>query len=305
MVKVTFWGVRGSTPCPSDATIRYGGNTACVAVEAPRLDPIVCDLGTGFRFYGQRVMADRTGDAAYRALVLVTHLHWDHIQGLPFFDPVHLPDTRLTIRGRAEEGSLERAFSEFMRPPFFPIRADELIGTVDFVDCFDETFAWGRARITARDVPHSGATNGYRIEVDGRSIAYLSDHQQPADITAVSEGVLDLCRDADLVIHDAQYEPEEFARKSDWGHCTVAYAVQVAAAAGAKRLALFHHDPSHDDDAVDRMLAEARSLAVGTGIEEVFAAYEGLTVEFAEVTEVADLSAAAAPAGQVLDAAIS
>lgn len=279
-MKVTFWGTRGSTPCPSDENARYGGNTACVTVHAQGMDPIVLDLGTGFRFYGRQVMNQRHVDSpAFRALVLVTHLHWDHVQGLPFFDPVHLPDTHLIVRGRADEGTLEEAFSEFMRPPYFPIRAAELIGAVDFVDCDGESFKWGPATVSAGDVPHTGATNGYRIEVEGRSVAYISDHQQPQDTSWVPSSVLDLCRDADLVIHDAQYRPEEFRQRAHWGHCTVEYAVEVAAQAGAKRLALFHHDPSHCDEIVDEMLQEARERANGTSIQEVIAAYEGLTVE--------------------------
>jgi ribonuclease BN (tRNA processing enzyme) len=127
-------------------------------------------------------------------------------------------------------------------------------------------------------VPHTGLTNGYRVEQDGVVVAYISDHQMPPDgPPTVDEGVLELCDGADLLIHDAQYTPEEFAVKRDWGHCTVDYAVQVAAEAGARRLALFHHDPSHDDTIVDCLLAGARATARGR-VEEVFAAAEGLTV---------------------------
>lgn len=278
MVNVTFWGVRGSTPCPCDANARYGGNTACVTVEAPGMDPIVFDLGTGLRFYGDQILADPTRTEPFRALALVTHLHWDHVQGLPFFGPIHQPGASLEVGGRSETVPLGEAFGEFMRPPFFPVRADQLIGDVTFTDLADTSMRWGRADITVRDVPHSGATNGYRVDLDGVSIAYVSDHQQPDQVDEVAAPVLELCRDADLVIHDAQYEPHEFAEKSDWGHCTVAYAVEVAAQAGARRLALFHHDPSHGDEVVDRLLAEARDLARGTSIVEVIAASEGLTV---------------------------
>ncbi len=273
MVNITFWGVRGSTPCPCDANKRYGGNTACVSVEAPGLDSIVFDLGTGLRFWGDTIPVDQT----FRGLALVTHLHWDHVQGLPFFVPIHRPGASLKVCGRSDEGTLAQAFGEFMRPPFFPVRPGELIGDIEFVDVEGTDFEWGRARISVRDVPHTGATNGYRVEVDGVVIAYVSDHQQPAD-GSVAPGVLELCRDADLVIHDAQYEPHEFELKRDWGHCTVEYAVQVAAEAGARRLALFHHDPSHTDDIVDRLQREAGALARGTSVVEVIAAAEGLTV---------------------------
>ena len=275
MVDVTFWGVRGSTPCSCDANVRYGGNTACVTVETADHDPIILDLGTGLRFFGERW--EQRSDDLLDALALVTHLHWDHVQGLPFFTPIHRIGARLRVCGRSETGTLAEAFGEFMRPPFFPVGADDLGGDIEFVDVDDVEFAWGRARVVVGDVPHGGATNGYRIDLDGVSIAYVSDHQEPAD-GSIAPSVLELCRDVDLLIHDAQYEPAEFAVKADWGHCTVAYAVRVAAEAGARRLALFHHDPSHGDDRVDRILRDASELAVGTCVEEVVAASEGLTM---------------------------
>lgn len=276
MVNVTFWGVRGSTPCPCDANERYGGNTACVSVEAPGHDPIVFDLGTGLRFFGESLPVE----PPFRGLALVTHLHWDHVQGLPFFTPINRSGSSLTICGRNDpsEGSLQQAFEEFMRPPFFPVRPADLCGDIAFRDVDATTFEWGRATITVRDVPHTGPTNGYRVELDGVVIAYVSDHQQPVGSDRIEPSVLELCEGADLVIHDAQYEPHEFAAKADWGHCTVEYAVRVAAEAGAKRLALFHHDPSHGDDTIDRLAAEARAHAVGTSLVEVIAAAERTTV---------------------------
>lgn len=284
MVNITFWGVRGSTPCPCEANARYGGNTACVSIEAPGLVPIVLDLGTGLRFYGDAFLATQSADSEpFRGLALVTHLHWDHVQGLPFFVPIHRPGASLEICGRNDDGTMAEAFDAFMRPPFFPVRTGDLAGDIVFRDVADESFDWGRAHITVADVPHTGPTNGYRIELDGLVIAYVSDHQQPDDPTFVSQSVLDLCADADLLIHDAQYEPHEFEAKADWGHCTVEYAVRVAAASRVKRLALFHHDPSHDDDTVDRILADARRFAEGTSVVEVVGAAEGLTVALSAV----------------------
>jgi phosphoribosyl 1,2-cyclic phosphodiesterase len=277
-LNVTFYGVRGSTPCPCEANRRYGGNTACVAMEVPGEDPIVLDLGTGLRFWGQTQPVDGT----FRGTALMTHMHWDHVQGLPFFVPADRHGARLDVYGPSLDGeSLEHAFNELMRPPYFPVRAADLRGDIRFHDLGDGDVAIGNAKVRVRSVPHCGPTNGYRIEWDGATVAYLSDHQAPMDGSqTVAESVLELCDGVDLLIHDAQYTPEEFAEKAHWGHCSVDYAVLVARESGARRLALFHHDPSHGDDQVDAMLARARSLAEGTGIEEVLAAYEGLTVSF-------------------------
>lgn len=278
MVDITFWGVRGSTPCPCDANRRYGGNTACVTVERPGHPPIVLDLGTGLRFFGQTQPTDGT----FHGTAFVTHIHWDHVQGLPFFVPVLAPGARLTVYAPrpGPELALAQAFDEFMRPPYFPVRAEQLHGHIDFVDLGDgEVVEVDGARVTARTVPHVGATNGYRVEVDGVVIAYISDHQQPVDGTdTVAEGALELCDGADLVIHDAQFTAPDLAAKADWGHCTVDYAVHVAATAGAKRLALFHHDPERHDVAVDALLDHARQLGAARGLTEVIAGAEGMTV---------------------------
>jgi len=280
-VQVTFYGVRGSTPCPSDDLRRYGGNTACVALEVAGQDPIVCDLGTGLRYWGQTLPVD----GSFRGSALVTHLHWDHVQGLPFFVPVDRPGARLDVYGPVQDGtSLADAFDEFMRPPYFPVRASDLRGTIAFHDLDEADVAIGEAKVRVRPVPHCGPTNGYRIDWDGVVVAYVSDHQAPMDRSgSVADAVLELCDGADLLIHDAQYTPAEFEEKAHWGHCAVDYAVAVAKEAGVKRLALFHHDPSHDDDAIDRLLAGAQDAAAKTGIEEVLAAAEGLTISMDRV----------------------
>jgi phosphoribosyl 1,2-cyclic phosphodiesterase len=279
LLNITFWGVRGSTPCPCELNRRYGGNTACVSIEAPGMDPIVLDLGTGLRFWGDTLPLD----GSFHGMALVTHLHWDHVQGLPFFVPINQPGATLDVYApRQTEASVAEEFGNFMRPPYFPVRASDLAGDITFNDAARTDLTWGPATIRVRDVPHVGATNGYRIEIGGRSIAYISDHQQPIDGFEVADSVLELCDGADLVIHDAQYNPEEFRRKSTWGHCTVDYAVKVASEAGARSLALFHHDPSHLDADVDRLLAGARDTAARLGFGEVIAAAEGTTVSFVD-----------------------
>ncbi len=215
---------------------------------------------------------------------LVTHIHWDHVQGLPFFTPVLREGARFDVYGppQADSGGLAKAFNELVRPPFFPVRTADLLGDIRFHDVWDTELELDGAKVTVRPVPHVGLTNGYRVEMGGSTVVYISDHQMPEDGShEVSDAVLALCDGADLLIHDAQYTEAEFPEKSNWGHCTADYAVQVAKESGVRRLALFHHDPTHHDDAVDEILAHARQLARGTGVTEVLAAHEGLVISHA------------------------
>lgn len=268
---VTFYGVRGSTPCHDASMARYGGNTACVVIESEGHSPIVLDAGTGLRFFGIAL-----GDQHFDGTVLVTHLHWDHVQGLPFFRPFLDPKSSTTIFGPPEESmSFQDAISGFLRPPYFPVGIDDLPSSFEILDIANQTIDIGGARITAAPVPHNGKTNGYRVELNGVSIAYVPDHQQPSDSAEVAESVLELVDGVDLLIHDAQFTDGLLAQRKDWGHCTPAYALHVAEAAGAKQLALFHHDPLHGDDVVDGLLEQTENLATTS---KVFAAAEGLKV---------------------------
>jgi phosphoribosyl 1,2-cyclic phosphodiesterase len=275
VLKVTFFGVRGSTPCCGPTVDRYGGNTACVVLDVPGEDPIVLDMGTGLRAYG----ATQPSDGSYRATALVSHLHWDHVQGLPFFAPVLAPGAELDIHAPCQEDgrSAREAFDSFMQPPYFPIRVTDLPCDIRMHDCPEGELKVGSARVTARHVPHIGTTLGYRISWGGASVAYIPDHQQPPDPRTVADTVLELADGVDLLIHDAQYTRPEFERKAHWGHCTHEYALLVAKQANAKRLALFHHDPARDDAALDEIL---RCLQVATSEAglEVIAAAEGMTV---------------------------
>lgn len=275
MVNVTFFGVRGSTPCPCPENARYGGNTACVTVERPGEPPIILDLGTGLRAFGLQHR-----DEPFVGVAFLTHLHWDHVQGLPFFTPVLRPGGRLQVHGPRPEqhGTLADAFGGLMTPPYFPVTVEQLHGEISFVDLDDgDVVEVGSARVTARTVPHTGRTLGYRIDWGDVSVAYVSDHQQPMDGSFdVDDGVLDLCDGVDLLVHDAQYTVEEFAEKPHWGHCTIEYAVHVAGKAAVGTLALFHHDPTHGDEWLDCLLGAARELA-GADLD-VVAAAEGTTV---------------------------
>ena len=203
------------------------------------------------------------------------------MQGLPFFPPVDRVGAHLDVYGPVqEEGSLHDVFGGFMRPPYFPVHFTELRGDIRFHDVSDDDFAIGTAKVKVRPVPHNGPTVGYRVDWDGVSVAYISDHQAPYSLDTVSDQVLELCDGVDLLIHDAQYTAEEFAEKAHWGHCTIDYAVLVAKEAGARQLCLFHHDPAHDDDTMDRLLEGARATGARHGVDDVIAAFEGLSLTF-------------------------
>ncbi len=277
-VRVTFYGARGSTPCAGAEFERFGGQTSCVVIEHGGI-PIVLDLGTGFRTYGCALKA--AGVTAFRAHVLLTHTHWDHVQGLPFFGPIIDSTTSLEIYGPGDCGQpFTDLMHEFMKPPFFPITPEELPAELVFHDFCDDDLGLGDAKVRACTVPHTSLTNGYRIDVHGVSLAFVPDHQEPIGAPDfVDQRVLELCDGVDLLIHDAQFTPELLAERPDWGHCTVDYAVTVAKRAGVSRLALFHHDPGHDDVTIDALAESARAAAADTPGLDVFAAARGLTVD--------------------------
>ena len=280
-MQVSFYGVRGSCPCAGDRYRRVGGNTSCVLVSIEGDPPLILDLGTGLRALGDVMGRElRAEGRPLAANALLTHLHFDHILGLPFFAPLHDPGAVLTVYGpRQDEGSLQDTLPEAVQPPFFPVHMADFRGEVRFVDTADEDFAIGAAKVRARSVPHRGNTLGYRVEADGRAIAYIPDHQAPLDRRSVPDGVLELCEGVDLLIHDAQYTDDEFMDKSEWGHSTVAYAVRVAAESGVRRLMLFHHDPAHTDRDVERLVGRARRLQDSKRVNDVSVASEGLTVD--------------------------
>lgn len=269
---VEFFGVRGSCPCPSPSHGRYGGNTACVALTVAGEPPMVFDMGTGLQSFGRTQPTDGT----FRGTALVTHIHWDHVQGLPFFPPADRKGAEFDIYGPThDEGTLADCFDAFMCPPYFPVRFRDLRGEYRFHDIGETRFTVGGAEVLAREVPHTGPTLGYRVSRDGATVAYVSDHQAPVGLDSVPAGVLELAEGADLLIHDAQYTRAEFAEKSHWGHCTTDYALRVAEEAGAKCVVLFHHDPSHTDADMDEIVAHTRKLAGPHG-PEVLGACEGM-----------------------------
>lgn len=250
-----------------------------MSVDLPGELPIVFDMGTGLRYFGRTQPSDGT----FRGTCLLSHLHWDHTQGLPFFKPILADGSMLDVYAPVQEDgrSAADAIRMFMRPPHFPISLDDLPGKISFHDVGDTEFTVGGAHVVSRLVPHVGNTLGFRLTFDGTTIAYVSDHQQPYDGSHhLADGVRELAQGVDLLIHDSQYTKDEFVVKRNWGHCTVDYAVWVAAECGVRTLALFHHDPIRDDEWMDGLADCASALAKvhGNGLK-VIPAREGMTVE--------------------------
>lgn len=272
---VTFYGVRGSTPFAAPSHVGFGGNTCCAVIDIEDEKPIILDMGSGLFSYAQVV-----GDRAIEASVLLTHLHWDHVAGLPFFGPVLCPGGQLDIYGPPDEGlSLEQAIRALIKPPFFPVTIDDFAGELRIQDFWSDDIELSGAKVRARPVPHTSATSGYRVELAGKSVVYVPDHQQPIDdATQVADTVLELCDGADLLIHDGQYPQALFDKRAHWGHSTPDYAVEVARQAGVSTLALFSHDPMHTDDELLAMERYAQDLGKQAGLDHVFSAREGLRI---------------------------
>jgi phosphoribosyl 1,2-cyclic phosphodiesterase len=246
-----------------------------VAVAVPDASPIIFDLGTGLRPFGDTQPLDGT----FQGTALLTHIHWDHVQGLPFFPPADRVGAHFDVFGPEQEhGTLAEVMDGFMRPPYFPVTCSDLRGDIVFHDVLKDEVKVGDAKVLVRPVPHCGPTVGYRVEWAGVTVTYISDHQAPLDLDSVADTVLELAEGTDVLIHDAQYTPAEFAEKSHWGHCTIDYAINVGRQARAKRVVLFHHDPSHGDDTLDRLVGEARARA-GANAPEILAAFEGLQLD--------------------------
>lgn len=271
-MRVTFWGTRGSIAAPGAATVGYGGDTSCVTVSGD--DPshlLILDAGSGMRRLGATI-----GPEVRHIDLLLSHLHLDHIVGLGFFEPLFRTDLSVSICAPPSTVPLWQRLGRYLSPPLFPVRVRDLGCELELRETFEGPIRCGEFTVEAAPIIHPGATFGYRVSRDGVCVAYLPDHEPmlspsfPA-LPAWTSGV-DICRDADLLIHDGQYAPDEYDQHVGWGHSTVLHAVAVAELAGARELALFHHDPAHDDDTVTRLASEAAATARGVS---VLAAREG------------------------------
>jgi phosphoribosyl 1,2-cyclic phosphodiesterase len=292
-MRIRFWGTRGSIPAPGPRTVRYGGNCACVELQTSAGELFIIDAGTGIRELGLTLMKQQP----ITAHILLSHTHWDHISGFPFFPPAFVPGNTLVVyAARNIDKRLEEVMAGQMEYTYFPVTLGDLAADIQYRELLEETFTVGSATITTHYLNHTSICMGYRIEADGRCVVYVSDHEpyglalhgpdpprdkigrglQDGVVHAGDRRLIEWVEGADLVIQDTQYTPEEYPKKIGWGHGSTDYVTDVAILGGVKRLALFHHDPLHSDDFIDKMVEYCRKRVVARHSPvQVFGAAEG------------------------------
>jgi len=260
-LRCKFWGVRGSIACASPDHMRYGGNTSCIEIQAGD-NTFVLDAGTGIRNFGH-VVIERDIKETY---LLLTHTHWDHINGFPFFAPAYDPSRTLHIKAGhlMDEGGVESILSMQMHNPMFPVPLAAMQSNLQFEDFIagEEFMLFDDVTVKTAALNHPNGSTGYRIEYEGHSICYVTDTEHV--VGEPDQNILKLIKDADVVIYDSTYTEEEFPRKIGWGHSTWNEGMKLCQMAGAKQLAIFHHDPEHDDNFMDKIAAEARAAWRGS-----------------------------------------
>ena len=282
-MRVRFWGVRGSVATPGPEYLRYGGETSCVSVQGAGAEGnehlLILDAGTGLRRLGNELPPD------VRAIdIFLSHLHLDHIVGLGFFAALFRPDLKITIWGPpSPSSSLLERLGRYMSPPIFPVRLRDVAADLELRDMPEHPFRVGPFEVDADPIIHPDPAMGYRVSADGATVAYLPDHEPALGGPGFGEegtwtSGFGVARDADLLIHDAQYTASEYEERIGWGHTANVDAVAFAELARARRLALFHHDPSHTDDQLDRMVAEAQERATTVDVD---GAREGVEIDLA------------------------
>ena len=307
-MKIQFWGVRGSIPVPGQQTNRYGGNTSCVEVR-PRGGPsIILDAGTGIRKLGKEMMHAAFGEGKGRAHLLISHTHWDHIQGLPFFAPLYQEGNQLCVYARRRDDTHLRAvFASQTENPYFPVPFNTVKAEVAFRELVEGAhFDIGGVRVSCTRLNHPWVAIAYRLDCDGSSVVYATDTAPFTDVLlehefvatapnlaeppipehaekliAMRTNLIELCRGAELLIYDTQFTPEEYRVRPHWGHSTPYDAIEIALAAKVKTLALYHHAPERTDTELDALLTMLQAQMQGSGLE-IMAAHERQEVPLGE-----------------------
>lgn len=280
-MKVKFWGVRGSVPTPWKEAMEYGGNTSCVQIipSEDYKDLIIFDGGTGLRLLGEDLIAqkkhtDRIGH------VLLSHTHWDHIQGFPFFTPAFIGGNEFRIYGAKKTAErLENTLKGQMSHEYFPVQLEQMGASMDFIELKEETFEINNdIKITTKAFTHPGGVYGFRLEYNGYVVMYCTDMEYEVEDVPTS-GLVEFVQGADILIMDSQYTPDEMAIKKGWGHSTPQAAATVAKEGNVKRLLLYHHDPNHSDTFLENIiLTEAQAI-----FPESYLAQEGLVLDLAKL----------------------
>jgi len=270
-LKIRFWGVRGSVPTPVRENLGFGGNTACVEMQSSDGDTLIFDAGSGIRELGTHLI-QQSGGKPLDIHLFISHFHWDHVLGLPFFAPVFSSKNAVTIYSSPYSDPLRPAIEGVLSAPYFPVEFDALPSRVSLRDVPSSGIHVGSMNVTPFPVRHPQGSCGYRVEAAGAVAIYVPD-REPGN-KDMDQGIVDYCRGADVLIHDSQYTPEEYITHRGWGHCDWSEAARVARAAEVKRLILFHHDPTHSDEAVSGIAEKTRAMFPNTE-----AAREGWTIE--------------------------
>ena len=306
-MKVRFWGVRGSIPVPGRTTNRYGGNTSCVEVRPRGAAPIIIDAGTGIRRLGKSLIEEAFGEGKGTASILISHTHWDHVQGLPFFAPLYRAGNRFDIFARQRDLHLEAVFSAQHQTPYFPIPLSAMHAEMKFHELIEGAkFDIGRAKVTCARLNHPWVAIAYRIDVDRAAVVYCADTAPFSDVLLGNDfvqappsgtlppaareqlaemraGVVALAKNADLLIYDTQFTPDEYKSRPHWGHSRPDDAIEIARDANVKQLCLFHHAPLRSDDENDAILAHYRGVTAAAHDKfELHSAYEGLELSLGD-----------------------
>ena len=283
-MQARVWGCRGSVAAPGPETVKYGGNTSCVEVRLSSGQVLVLDAGTGMRPLGVALAANGCPEIH----ILLSHLHLDHLQGLGFFRPLFDPSLEIHIWGPPSPVQpLSERIAMYLSPPLFPVSLEDVPARLSFHDATEEVVTIGSAKVRSAKVQHQGPTVGYRIEENGLALAYVPDHEPSLgnELRTVAPEWMsgyDIARDADVLLHDAQYRDHEYREHIGWGHSALADTVEFANKSGVEHLVLFHHDPYHTDEELETLLTEARMIWP-LGEDRICLASEGMTITLDEL----------------------
>ena len=280
-MKVVFWGTRGSIASPGEDTVKYGGNTTCLEVRLSNNQLIILDAGTGIRRLGMKLIKNKESDIN----IFLTHPHWDHIQGFPFFTPMYLPGYKIVVHGwPTATRKVRHVITDQMEGTYFPVNFTQLSADIKFQEIKGLHLDYQGAKLSFLRANHPVICHSIKIEEGNRKFVFMTDNElkSKSSLTKVTgwEEFVDFCKDIDLLVHDAQFTTDEFEAKTGWGHSSYLDVLELAKQANVKKVVLFHHDPEHTDKDIDDILSQCQNIISRNGYNlECMAAWEGLTIE--------------------------